>query len=216
MAVKSAPKYLVKICDRSKLNILDEVQKSTELFDTIKLLMDDGYRFILTGSSVLHLFENVSETLAGRIRIRYLPTCAWGEAENETVDLTIASVIVNQTLKAPDPLLFQNAKSEFPFFMQYGGFPELGGKYPQEKADILRDYRNTYLQRDILELTNIQDLAAFRGLLAALAQSIGRYRKLPAFSQRVRVEPCNDEEVSACSGANFYNIQIKAISIRPG
>ena len=172
-AIKQSPKYIEKICSKSKLNILDEVQKAPGLFDTLKLLIDKGYLFILTGSSALHLLEDVSETLAGRIRIRHLPTCAWGEPENETPEEKGKSIIVNRSMEAVDPLLFQQAKSDFPFFIQYGGFPELVGKDYQEKDDILKDYRNTYLQRDILELTNIQDLVAFRGLLAALAQSIG-------------------------------------------
>ncbi|MCP4629197.1 MAG: ATP-binding protein [bacterium] len=172
-AIKLSPKYLEQICDQRKVNILDEVQKAPDLLDTVKLLIDRGYSFILTGSSALHLLENVSETLAGRIRIRYLPPCAWGEASNPKADDKKESVITNNSMEAWDPLLFQHAKSDINVFLEYGGFPELVGKSHQEKKDILRDYRNTYLQRDILELTNIQDVGAFQGLVAALAQSIG-------------------------------------------
>jgi uncharacterized protein len=172
-AVRQSPKYLEKICNKSRLNILDEVQKAPGIFDTVKWLIDDGYSFILTGSSALHLLENVSETLAGRIRIRFLPTCAWGEADNEPGADIRPSVLFNRSLAAQDPYLFHQAKSDLSLFLQYGGFPELVGKSLQEKEDILRDYRNTYLQRDILELTNIHDLSAFRGLIAALAQSVG-------------------------------------------
>ena len=53
-----------------------------------------------------------------------------------------------------------------------GGYPETVDKPLDQAKEILKDYRNTYLQRDILELANIQDLNAFRALCNALAQAI--------------------------------------------
>ena len=80
--VRQSPKNLLNFCDKSKLNILDEVQKAPAVFDTVKMLIDDGFLFLLAGSSSLHLLENVSETLAGRVRVRKLEPCAWGGESN--------------------------------------------------------------------------------------------------------------------------------------
>ncbi len=167
--VRQSPKNLLDICDRNKLNILDEVQKAPEVFDTVKLLIDDGYLFLLTGSSSLHLLENVAETLAGRIRIRRLEPCAWGE---DRAPFSGGSVLFGQG-EHPNLHLLLEAKRELEKAIQFGGYPELVGKTNDEKQDLLRDYRNTYLQRDILELANVHDLNGFRALCMALAVSTG-------------------------------------------
>lgn len=170
--LRQSPKYLERICHRDQLNILDEVQKIPRIFDTLKLLMDRGYLFILTGSSSLHLLEHVSETLAGRIRIRYLTPCCWGE-EKSPFNEGASSILFDQSLQANDPLTFRQGQTDLETFLHFGGYPELVNQRHEEKRELLRDYRNTYLQRDILELSNIHDLNAFRALVAALAQSIG-------------------------------------------
>jgi len=170
---KENPGYIENICKLGKINILDEVQKAPDIFDTVKLLIDKGYLFILTGSSALNLKHKSNETLAGRIRIRNLNPLCWGE---ETVPLSgiPETSIFFETMEIPkDPLLFRKGISNFESAIDLGGYPELVGKDISEKKQILKDYRNTYLQRDILELSNIQDLNGFRALLAALAQSIG-------------------------------------------
>jgi len=58
--------------------IIDEAQKVPELFDAIKLIVDNGEyspgKYILTGSSQFRLKENISDSLAGRIGlIKLLP-----------------------------------------------------------------------------------------------------------------------------------------------
>lgn len=172
-AIRKNPKYLEKLCNKNKINVLDEVQKAHSPFDTIKLLIDTGYLFILTGSSSLHILEQVSETLAGRIRIRYLHPRCWGEEISKLDSIPKRSILFNSENTPLDPIFFQKGKIDIQDALQYGGYPELHEKNNEEKKDLLRDYRNTYLQRDILEISNIQNLNGLRALLAALVQSIG-------------------------------------------
>ena len=49
--------------------VIDEVQKSTNLLNAVKIAVDshpDKYRFMLSGSANILLMKKVSETLAGR------------------------------------------------------------------------------------------------------------------------------------------------------
>jgi predicted AAA+ superfamily ATPase len=129
--------------------------------------------YLLTGSSSLHLLSQPVESLAGRIRIRECPTCAFGEEQ------------------FPKPISFlMDRASGLPFeaslaflregifklenAISYGGYPEvIETGEPAEQEEILKDYKNTYLTRDIIEISNIKDLNGFRALLAQVASSIG-------------------------------------------
>ena len=58
-----------------KLVVLDEVQRSPELFATIRVLVDEPghrYRFLVLGSASVQLLRQSSESLAGRIRYHEL------------------------------------------------------------------------------------------------------------------------------------------------
>ncbi len=62
--------------------IIDEIQRASELFLPIKLVVDrtsEKGQFILTGSQTYHLMKGVSESLAGRVRILELPSLSLRE-----------------------------------------------------------------------------------------------------------------------------------------
>ena len=73
--------------------IIDEIQRTPELFLPIKEIVDQSEKkgqLILTGSQTYHLMRGVSETLAGRIRIIQMPPLSlrelahtWGYAGNK-------------------------------------------------------------------------------------------------------------------------------------
>jgi predicted AAA+ superfamily ATPase len=65
-----------------KLVILDEIQRSPELFATLRILADDPnsrYSFLVLGSASPDLLRQSSESLAGRIRYHELTPLLWQE-----------------------------------------------------------------------------------------------------------------------------------------
>src|SRR4030042_823484 len=63
-----------------KLVILDEIQRSPELFMTLRVLADDPnhrYSFLVLGSASPELLRQSSESLAGRIRYHELTPLLW-------------------------------------------------------------------------------------------------------------------------------------------
>jgi hypothetical protein len=171
------PKSLEDYCDKQKLNVIDEIQKCPQVFDTVKLLIDRKYKFILTGSSALGLLEKASLTLAGRMRIRELPTLCFGEEAGEPETHKIGN-----PMKAD--LNIKKGQRKFKKSYLFGGYPEVVlEKNDESKTNLLKDYKNSYLQRDILELSEIQNLDAFRALVSAMAASIGSVTNYHNFSK---------------------------------
>lgn len=133
--------------------ILDEVQRAPELLSYLQGVVDaDGRmgRFILTGSSQFELIESITQSLAGRVSMLTLLPFSLAELQQE--DRAPASV---------DDLLYA------------GLFPPIYDR--QVEAGVwLQDYVGTYLERDVRQILNIQDLAAFQRFIQLCAGRIGQ------------------------------------------
>jgi uncharacterized protein len=65
---------------KGKLILIDEIQRKPELFPLLRFLTDqDGFRFLILGSSSPELMQQSSESLAGRIEYIELPPLELGE-----------------------------------------------------------------------------------------------------------------------------------------
>jgi predicted AAA+ superfamily ATPase len=155
--------------------IVDEVQKCPAIFETLKACYDQNQdcRYLLLGSSQVLLLR---ETLAGRVAIRELypftiPELI-GESENTTGSLLIhllkeqdASLFLKKELKASyiNSSQYANAAKQWAYFCKWGGMPALLAEdwNNDDRFEWLLDYQKTYLQRDLADLANLQNLDAF-------------------------------------------------------
>jgi predicted AAA+ superfamily ATPase len=149
--------------------ILDEVQRAPELFLALKAAVDRDRRpgrFLLTGSANIFVLPRISESLAGRMEILTLLPLSQGEIEG-TVEGWVDSLFAKAfTPIHTEPLgrgdLFER--------LIRGGFPELVGERPESRRRAwFSSYTTSILQRDVRDLTNIEDLAALPRLLSLLA-----------------------------------------------
>lgn len=62
----------VRALDKNSLIIIDEIQKIPILLNEVHLLIEEGYKFILTGSSARKLKRESSNLLGGRARVKNL------------------------------------------------------------------------------------------------------------------------------------------------
>jgi len=166
------------------LVILDEVQKIPSLFEPLKLVVDRQKKqesaakkvFILTGSSQLMLMKSIRETLAGRVSLHSLYPFSLAETAG-AAELSVLSRIWQaqsvpgnigttfQTLPADKARALQQKRDEH---QAWGGYPPvLLKKEPADRLNWLRDYRTTYLERDISDVGQVSDIDTF-----ALAQKI--------------------------------------------
>lgn len=133
--------------------ILDEVQRAPTLFSYLQGIVDarrEMGRFILTGSSQFELIESITQSLAGRsATLTLLPFCL-GELQS-----------AGRAPETVDELLYA------------GLFPPIHDR-PVEPSVWLQDYIGTYLERDVRQILNIQDLAAFQRFVRLCAGRIGQ------------------------------------------
>ena len=162
----------------NQLVILDEVQKQPELMDAVKFLADQrkNHRFLLLGSSQILLLKQVRETLAGRATLLELWPMALSErVEKEEVPPSGLDLIWEQgevafkkladEIPSAENARLWRGKVEEHFL--WGGYPGLEPLEEKDRTIWLRDFRRTYLERDLADLGRVADLDQF-----ALAQNL--------------------------------------------
>ena len=152
--------------------ILDEVQKTPEMFSYLQGVVDEEQqrgRFILTGSHNFLLLGKISQSLAGRCAIHRLLPLAVTEISGRA-PMDPAEIGVTFSRRPPTP----GAPWEI---IHRGGYPRLheGGLDPH---DWLRNYHQTYLERDVREVTNVGDLEAFARFVRLCAGRCGQLLNL--------------------------------------
>ena len=149
--------------------VLDEVQRAPGLFLAIKLLVDRDRRpgrFLLTGSADVLLVPALSDSLAGRMEILTLWPFAGVELSGDLWSFVDMLFSDNPLPKAaalePRPLLLQR--------IACGGFPEALARTAARRREAwFGSYITTILQRDVREVSNIENLTMLPRLLALLA-----------------------------------------------
>jgi uncharacterized protein len=132
--------------------ILDEIQRVPELVSYLQGLIDDQHdkrQFVLTGSNNLKISEQIAQSLAGRTRILEILPFARSEF--------------------PPKLRFDDIDST----LFYGSYPRI---YVEdlEPTAWLGDYLVTYVEKDIRNIINIEDLRAFDNFLRLVAGRVGQ------------------------------------------
>jgi predicted AAA+ superfamily ATPase len=177
-----------------RLVILDEIQKQPALLDAVKLLADRkaGYRFLLLGSSQILLLQKVRETLAGRATLLELWPLAlvervqsaevppsgldliWRDGEGGLEQLRATNITADEVRR-------RRALAEE--HRRWGGYPALETLAEEDRLVWLRDFRRTYLERDLADLGRVADLDQF-----ALAQNVlaARTAQLLSYSEVAR------------------------------
>jgi predicted AAA+ superfamily ATPase len=153
--------------------VIDEAQKLPQIFDAIKMAVDDSDRrrkFILSGSSNLLLMEKITETLAGRALYFELLPITFGEEKG--------FLTAEHFLRLWDEGYHQSEQivgGHDPLPMMLRGFmpPLLTLKEYSSILYWLEGYVKTYLERDLRELTQVDSLIDFRKVMQGLALRTG-------------------------------------------
>lgn len=155
--------------------IIDEVQRHTPLFLTIKYLVDQSKgkrKFILSGSGNVSLRKSPRETLAGRAKYLYLTPLGLREIDGSvtTEDGYLKQYLLDQEILEKNI----DDKRDYIKSIWRGGLPKIVlASSVKACLEILSGYIDTYLQRDIQDLVQIRHPQNFRALMQALAKSTG-------------------------------------------
>jgi len=154
---------------------LDEVQRAPPMLLAVKRAVDERRRagdFLLTGSANLLLMGRVADTLAGRaIYLELPPFCPaeWQQGRGALSPL--------DRLFAPD-FDFREWPAEpgdWPAWLLRGGFPPaLAIAADSDRALWFSAYVQTYLERDLRQLSAVSSLPDFQRMMALAAHRTGR------------------------------------------
>jgi predicted AAA+ superfamily ATPase len=161
--------------------IIDEIQRLPLLTVAVKYAIDNqNARFLMTGSSTLGLLDAAADTLAGRIEILSLPTACWGEDEGDAIH----SILEGR----PDLPYIREANRRLSAALTYGQFPEVLAQESEEKKHhVLINYRNTYFTRDLMQLSNIENLDGLLAIFQHLTRSLGSHLEVSNFAREAGI-----------------------------
>ena len=151
--------------------MMDEVQRVPELFRYLKMACDRNDRkglFLLSGSQPFRLMELASDSLAGRVSVIELATLSLRELMGDPCTLPFVPTMDyvqerQKTARAPENIWN---------LIHRGGYPQL--QEPGMDWQIyFASYVKTYLERDVRELSAVQDLDTFRRFMIACAARTG-------------------------------------------
>ncbi|MFN0167702.1 MAG: ATP-binding protein [Bryobacteraceae bacterium] len=181
-AAKANPEALL---EQAEQVTFDEVQRAPELLGALKPAVDQKRRpgrFLLSGSANLGLIAGVAETLAGRAIYLALHPMTRREIRRKTeTPPVLVRFVTSQSLPSG-----RADRVEGPEIL-LGGLPPVCLEKPGGASLWFRGYVQTYVERDVRQLSQITNLVAFQTVveLAALrtgqvlnASTLGRDAKL--------------------------------------
>ena len=151
--------------------ILDEVQRAPRLLLAVKRAVDSRRRagdFVLTGSANLLLMQHASDTLAGRaVYLELPPFCPAEWAQRKDALMPLDRLFAGDF----DWQTWPEEPGDWPTWLLRGGFP------PALQIDSEADrglwfaaYIQTYLERDLRQLSAVSSLPDFQRIMALAAQ----------------------------------------------
>lgn len=164
-ALEDPAGFLRRLTDASGV-ILDEVQRTPDLFSELQGFVDEGRGgpWILTGSQQFLLNAQVSQSMAGRVAVL------------ELLPFSLAE-LAGRKGRSPEELDSEGSTTpafEWPLdrTLFTGTFPRIHDKELDPVA-WLDSYVQTYVERDVRSLSNIGDLDTFARFLGLCAGRTG-------------------------------------------
>ena len=145
--------------------ILDEVQKAPHIFSALKMSVDNHRvpgRFILTGSANILSMPKLSDSLAGRMQILQLHPLSQEEI-NQSPPYFLSTIFkdkfkVKKIRKISTHIIDRIITGGFPVAVKFSTH--------RKKAVWYRNYTETLLKRDIMDISRVRSIDAIPKLLA--------------------------------------------------
>lgn len=154
---KNDPKNFLS---QSNKIIIDEIQRVPELLSYIQVMTDadNKKKFVITGSQNILVSQKISQSLAGRVAIFNLLPFAFEE-------------IINTSFE----------KKEICKQILFGFYPRVYDRL-LNPIEWYPNYIQTYLERDVREIKNINSLTDFQRFLKLCAGRTGQILNLSSFA----------------------------------
>lgn len=166
--------------------IIDEVQRMPELLSTVQVVVDTvpDCNIVLTGSNNLLLSQKVTQSLAGRTAVLNLLPLSLSELNENDLELSDYDIMFR------------------------GFYPAVWSNHVPA-TDAYRQYYNTYIQRDIRQLSNIRHLNEFRQFIVISASRIGCEFNAQSISNELGVSQPTVQEWTNVLEATFVAFRLQ-------
>jgi len=158
--------------DHKEGAVFDEIQRTPQLLSYLQGIVDRDPvpgRFVLTGSQHFLLMRDVSQSLAGRTAILTL------------LPLSLPEIAASHGGTAADSLIHR------------GFYPRLYER-DLDPYPVLRDYFQTYVERDVRSLLRVHDLQTFETFVRLCAGRVGQLLNLTSLANDAGVSPSTARE----------------------
>ncbi len=145
--------------------IFDEMQRMPDLFSYMQQVLDEMHevgRFVFTGSNHFLLQQSISQSLAGRVAYVELLPFSYEEIQSKK-ELRLDLYLLN------------------------GSYPPIYDQ-PVDAQIWLKNYYQTYVEKDVRLIKNINNLNAFERLLKLLAARVGQLLNYQSLAVEVGVD----------------------------
>ena len=150
---------------------IDEIQRKLDARLFLKGLydMDLPYKFIVSGSGSLELKEKIHESLAGRKKIFTVDPVSFYEFVNYRTEYKYEKRLTD--FFSVESLVSKQLLEEY---LAFGGYPRVVlAQTLARKFDEIKDIYESYVEKDITGLLNVEKPQAFTDLLKVIASQIG-------------------------------------------
>ena len=189
------PENLFKICPllpNKKITVfIDEIQYLDDATTFLKLLFDEyssQLKIVATGSSAFYIDKQFKDSLVGRKKIFQMGTLDFEEflhfkGRNDLVSEITLLKSKKKTKSIHENLLWAYMDE----FMNYGGYPAVVLENNiDDKIELLREIRDSYIKRDLLE-SGVSDETKFYRMLMLLASQSGNMLNVNETSNTLRI-----------------------------
>lgn len=180
--------------------LIDEIQYAPNLMPFIKMAVDRSKKtglFWLTGSQQFLMMKGISETLAGRVAI--LNLLGFSGRERYRSNLDIKPFIPERQMPASRAPYVKKANLKRIYKdIWTGSFPALIAGPARNKELYYSSYLQTYLQRDVRNLTQVGDEISFLKFVRACAARTGQLLNLSDIAK--------DTDISIPTAKNWLSI----------
>lgn len=149
---------------KNQIILIDEFQKAPEATNIVKHLFDHyKIKFFLTGSSELKMRKNAGDTLAGRLAVFNI------------YPLSIKEILIQKNIMGNDDIIPHDpAMVLVNRILVHGSLPNIDNTPPSSWEQFLKDFTETLLSRDVLEVAEVRKPTKIFSLAKLLALQIGQ------------------------------------------
>jgi predicted AAA+ superfamily ATPase len=193
--LNESPENLFKICplqqEKKIIVFIDEIQYLDDATNFIKLLFDEysnKLKIVATGSSAFYIDKQFNDSLVGRKKIFQMGTLDFEEfllfkGRNDLVEEVLKLKNKKKSKSVQENVLW----GYFDEFVNYGGYPAVVLENDiDQKIELLKDIRDSFIKRDILE-SGITDESKFYRMLMLLASQSGNLLNVNEISNTLRM-----------------------------